>query len=455
MIRPLGLAECFGLATLLCGCAAYHALPLPHAPDLAASVAALRVVLPADPPGPQPRRIDVRKPLDLDAIGLLAILNDPDLASERGERGAAQAAVLQATLLPNPSMSLGYGALLGGPGTTSSYAASLTEDIAAIVAYRPRVRSAQARLAQVDADLLWREWQVAQKARLLALDIYWTDRSATLDRRELALVSDELATVKAATEAGNLDLKALSPLLAAKAAAEQALAAVRLAQLRNWQDLDALLGLMPDVRFAIALPRPLPQPPDIARRIADLPERRPDLVALRLGYRSSDENVRAAILGQFPAFSLGGSWSSDNSAVRSAGPTFTFDLPIFNRNQGEIAAARATRHLLHEQYQSRLDRAVGSIRGLTAQAQRLTADLVQARAASASAASLSSAAREAYAQGDLDQRSLTDFETTALDRQLEVIRLERSLGEDRITLAVELGIGLPNARIAPVARDGT
>ena len=83
--------------------------------------------------------------------------------------------------------------------------------------------AARAQLAQVRADLLWQAWQMAQKARVLALDIYFADRSVRLESDELGLVSDELRRVQQATAAGNLTLAALSPLLAAEAAAEQAL----------------------------------------------------------------------------------------------------------------------------------------------------------------------------------------------------------------------------------------
>ena len=62
------------------------------------------------------------------------------------------------------------------------------------------------------------------------------------------------------------------------------------------QALDALLGLEPDVRFAIAPPR-LALTPSLRPLIARLPQARPDLVALQLGYRSTEATVRAAILG--------------------------------------------------------------------------------------------------------------------------------------------------------------
>lgn len=426
-------------------CATYRALPLAEKPNLAASLLQLQQKLPV--PGNEVVNID--PPLNLNSIGLLAVLNDPELRSEWGQIDVAHAQLVQASLLPNPSANLSYGVLIGGPGTTASYAASLSEDIAALVTYHARVNVAEAHVAEVNAEQLWQEWQVAQKARLLALDLYWGHQAIDAQQHELEIVSAAYDKVRGATAAGNLDLAALSPLAAAKATAEQSLATQQLDELKSWQELDGLLGLAPDVRFAIATPQLPPMPSDVDRLVTGLPEQRPDLVALQLGYRSADEGVRAAILGQFPAFTLGGSWNSDNTAIRSAGPIATFELPIFNRNQGQIATSKATRLLLHEQYQARLDNAVAGIKGLMAQGAQLRATLAAARDAAASADTLARSARSAYAQGNLDQRAWTEYETTALQRRLEVIALERSLGEVEITLTVELGMGLPHARIVP------
>ena len=57
-------------------------------------------------------------------------------------------------------------------------------------------------------------------------------------------------------------------------------------------------------------------------------------------------------------------------------------------------------------------------------------------------------ARTAYAQGNFDLRSLTDYETTALERSVQVTAIKRQIGEDRIMIAVELGLDLPHMRIA-------
>jgi len=444
------LATVLSCGLLLSGCALYHPLPLARGPDLAGSLASLRTEVPATRPSEPPRRIAIDRPLAIDDIGLLAVLNDPGLRSEQGQTEVAQANLLQSSLLPNPSASVDYGELLGGAGGFApAWTASLTQDVKSILTYHTRKKSAKFQAQQVNADLLWQQWQVAQAARLLALDLYYGERSLDLSRRELGLLDQEVKDVRTATQAGNLDLTALAPLLTAKAGAEQAVASLGLTEMQNWQALDALLGLEPKMRFAIAAPSLPPLPANLAPLLVGLPDRRPDLVALQLGYRSADEDVRAAIISQFPALVLGGQWGQDTTNVRSAGPTATFDLPIFDRNQGQVAQTRATRLLLHEQYQSRLDDAFGTVTGLDAQVRRLTADVRSAGTAAAAAEMMSDSAQKAYAQGNMEQRSLADFETTALERRIEALALERSLGETEITLIVELGLGLPQARIVP------
>ncbi len=447
------LAAALGCTGLLGSCALYHPLPLAQSPDLVDQLSALRAGLPSRRPGGPPRRIATDRPLDIDSIGWLAVLNDPALRAQRGRMNLAQADLLQTSLLPNPSANLSWQALLAGTDFTSAWTASITEDVKAILTYHTRVKSAHYLMDQVNADLLWQQWQVAQNARLLALDIYWGGKALRLGRREMRLFDQEVRAVREAAAGGNLALTALAPLLAAQASAQQFLSSLELTQLQSWQQLDALLGLMPQVRFAIARPALPPPPARLETLVNELPERRPDLVALRLGYRSADEDVRTAIIGQFPAFVLGGAWGDDTANNRTVGPTATFDLPVFDRNQGQVARTRATRLMLHEQYQARLDRAVGTVRGLEVTIAHLRSDVRDARGAAAGAAQLSRAAQQAYSQGNLDQRSLADYETTALQREIEAMALERSLGEARIAMTIELGLGLPRTRIAPLANS--
>ncbi len=433
-------------AALLSACAAYHPPPLPTTPNLHSDIAQLDAHVPA-PEGAAQEFIDLSRPLTPGQIGALAVLNSPDLRASEGARAVAQAQLLQSSLLPNPSGTITWEALLGGPGTGPSWAVSLTEDINALVTYHARVRSARLLADQVDADQLWQQWQVAQQARLLAVDLYWDNQAIAITHRERALLDSETDNVRRAVEANSLDYTALSPLLATQATLEQSLVTLRAAQLTGWQGLDALLGLRADVRFALAAPDTLPGVRDVDALIASLARRRPDLIALQLGCRSADQSIRAALLGRFPKFVLGPIWEQDTTNIRSAGPTATFDLPVFDRNQGQIAIARATRGQLQQQYQARLDAAVGQIRGLLALEQRTAQDLRDARAASGAAEQLASAAQQAYRDGNIDLRALTDFQSAALERDLEITTLARTLAETEVSVAVDLGIGLPTTNL--------
>lgn len=164
-------------------------------------------------------------------------------------------------------------------------------------------------------------------------------------------------------QAGNATLATVAPDIAAVQSARTQLADLQRLQLSRRHQLAALLGLAPDVPIPLVDRADLPRlDPDLIRRdLPDLPNRRPDLIALRLGYRAADAKVRAAILAQFPNLTFGVSGGSDNSNVRNVGPSISLELPIFDRNQGNIAIERATRQQLQDQYTARLAAAEGAV----------------------------------------------------------------------------------------------
>ncbi|MGH7048685.1 MAG: TolC family protein [Stellaceae bacterium] len=430
----------------LAGCATYHAAPLANGPDLANGLEQLATEVPAGP-GRPPYQINVTRPLTIDEIGLLAMLNDPELKVEFGTMDEARAELVQAELLPNPVASISYGAIVSGGGA-ASIAGSLAESFAAILTHSATVKSAEARFHEVDAEQAWREWQVAQKARQIALDVSSADVSIALAEREQRMMANEVSAVRRAMSEGGTSMEDLSPLAKATAIVDQTVMKLRLEQLKSWQALDGLLGLDSNVRFAIAPPRLGPVPGHIEPLMAAMPDRRPDLAALRLAYGSADEDVWAAILGQFPGLTVGGSYNSDTTGAITAGPNFNFALPIFDRNQGQVGKAVATREQVWAKYQASLDDSVATVHGLIAQIHQLSGDLARTSRAAADARTLAATAHQAYSRSDLDQRTLTDYETAALERDLDVVAIHRQIDEDKIYLAVELGLGLPEMRIA-------
>ncbi|HEV2163160.1 MAG TPA: TolC family protein [Stellaceae bacterium] len=435
----VGLAV--GLAAGLAGCSTYTPVPLPERANLVSNLNQLNLAIPSQ------AKVDPTKPLTPDQVGLVAVLNDPELASQRAKIEQAHADELDASILPNPSVTLGDAFLTYSPPAAGAIydalTASISQDIVSIITYGPRTAAAEARFKQVSTDAIWDEWQVAQKARMDAIAINAEDAEIKLRENDLAMLTSEIKEVEKATQAGNLDLTTTAPLLATLATDQHDLAAVQVQEVKDWQDLDSLLGLQPTARFAISEPEEVKVPDSIDPLIASLPHRRPDLIALQLGYEGAEQDARAAILAQFPAFALGAAGGSDTSGVVSVGPQVTFDLPIFNRNQAKVLNTKATREQLHAEYQSRLDDAEGTARSLLIQMRIAAKNLAGARKALTSAQSVLKSAETAYRQGNINQRDLTDFQSTARDREVDVIDYERQMQENALGLAVELGVGFP------------
>jgi len=163
---PCGRAGVLLATTLLItGCAGSPARELPSRPALRASVGELDRTMPYGPTIPADR------PLTPADLGLLAVQNSPDLRAARARRGVAQAQVIQAGLLPDPVLSGSYNVLLAGPAFANAIGATLTQDVSALVTLSARRRATRQAALQVDADLVWQEWQTISRAQTLAIDL--------------------------------------------------------------------------------------------------------------------------------------------------------------------------------------------------------------------------------------------------------------------------------------------
>jgi outer membrane protein TolC len=239
--------------------------------------------------------------------------------------------------------------------------------------------------------------------------------------------------------------------MAALAATDTALNTATQTLATDRDQLDALLGLRPGTALAVTLPPVAPLDPEVAARaIATLPERRPDLIALRFGYAQADARLRAAILTQFLPISLGASGGRDTSNVVSAGPQVTLTLPLFNHNRGGVALATATRAQLAAQFRASRASADAGAQALLARIPVLQQESATADAQAATAARIATQAQAAFAGGALDALSAATLQTAAADRQREAIALHGQLLTARLSLASLLGIGLPPLAASPL-----
>jgi len=432
-------AMTWALAALpaLAGCTSYRPLPLALDAQPQQSAAALRHAT-ALPPT-----------LSVDDVAVLAAENNPELIAARTQRGLARAQVLEAGLLPNPSLSVGYEFLISGLGTTNPITLAVGQDLRSLVTLSSKRRAARQSARAIDASLLWQEWQTIAKARLQAVDLIEGEQQRQGLQRELDVLLDRAARSRQALAGGDSTLPALLPELTAAADARAQLDALVRTQESRRRDLNLLLGLAPEA--------PLPLDPHIAltpidaqavkHSLEDLANRRPDLLALQLGYRSQEERVRAAILAQFPLFSLGVAGERDNTDIKSAGPSITLDLPVFERNQGNIAIERATRAQLHEEFSARLISARSEVLALLADQQLQQQQLAGKRVQLAELGEAAQRAESAFRAGDLDERSYIDVRSSDSAKNQEVLAMEQLLLEQQIAIATLIGAGLPAASL--------
>ncbi|MGH6985807.1 MAG: TolC family protein [Caulobacteraceae bacterium] len=418
----------------LVGCAHYRARPLASEPNLAAGPADLKVDVSQLHLAPlAPHRFDPAAGLDPTDVAILAVLNSPDLKAKRAAAGVAAAQAFSAGLLPDPQLSASIDVPDHPASATTAWALIPAIDVLSLVTRPASRNAAKDAQKQADLDLLWSEWSTAQQARTLAVTILADEAKGVLLARIDGDLSVRLSASTAAWRRGDLPSSTFSADQAAKIDADSQLGVVRAAERTSRGELNALIGLAPNVRLDLVLGAPAAPPSPVAvnadlRRVA---RRRPDLLALQAGYHSQDADLRRAILAQFPLISLGYNRQQDNTGILSNGLAATLVIPIFNRNRGDIRIQEATREKLAEEYQARLDQTVANVTKARAE---LDADEVQAAKLAAELPSLErtmNSAEPRYAHGDISSDQYLALEEA-------VLRDEASLADLRLASRLAL-----------------
>lgn len=439
--RLRALAPCAAL--LLAGCAVYHPLPLDASRGVT-RVADLRVPA-SSMPTPELRGypFDPSDGLDVTEVAMLAVANSPQLRIQRDQAGVARAQAFAAGLLPDPQVSYARDRpdARNPPGTTTAISRGIALDLGNLVTRSARVRAARAGAREVDLDLLWSEWQAIAQARTLFDRVGFLRASVARLQREQAALAPIQASIGRALAAGDLDAASASVgLNAASDVAGQLATAQQQLNLAE-HDLHTLLGL--DVSVPLDLKGPPftvdPDGREVQRALADMPRRRPDLLALQAGYRAQDARLRAAILAQFPAITVGFTRARDNSDISSHGLSLGLSLPLFDGNRGNVAIERATRQQLHDAYSARLLADRNDVQQLAAD---LTTLHARRSALAAHAAQLAATRADAdgnYAAGRLDWPTYLAIRASSLAADTALLTLEENLHATAIALDALVG----------------
>ena len=438
---------------LLIGCAPYQPKPLtPQTVDAALalpdqnaiSISAERLQHPIVKPMP----IDLARGLSPDEAAVLAVIVNPGLRAERARRAQSAAQLLQAGILPNPALTAGLELPYDNASADSftGYNLGLEWEVTSLITHQAKVQAARAEDASVQLDVAWKEWQIAEAAKTAAYDLIALDAALKAAKQADARQAQGLRLIRRAVEAHQ---KTLLDLSASEAAAQDAHAVVLTGEHDLQHQLSAsyrAIGLLPGssipLRRDIALPSRL-DPPSVDDLLDGLENRRLDLLALKQGYESEDQTLRAAILAQFPKLSFGFSAARDPSDVHSIGLGVSMDLPIFDRNQGTIASETATRQKLFDEYAQRVFEARWEIVTAVEDIRATNTQIADAEAALPGLQKFLDVYREALDKGNADFLSYQAAHTALIQKQLAVVKLKQQLIDDWITLEIAAGQYLP------------
>lgn len=310
---PLRPSVC-ALALILSAsaCATYESAPL----DPSAILSDLRAVsipdrLPVRSPGTadeseEPsegeaaQAFDATDGLSLEELITLGVTFNPGLAASRAEIDVTDAQLVQAGLLPDPT--IGWDLNEGNLQV-------------ALPLLRPDERDARqevagGRRAQARGELLRAEWRLARDVNLATLELLGVRHRALLNA-ELERVADH--TQEFFERAQSLGAATgLEREMAAIQAADTRLRTVRLQVEERLaeQALNALLGLPPESRLtlepSVVLPAAVSRPTSSAQELTERALRvRPDLQALLAAYQQAEGELWLAVAQQWPLLSIG------------------------------------------------------------------------------------------------------------------------------------------------------
>jgi outer membrane protein, heavy metal efflux system len=407
---------------LLGGCATYHPEPLPDSTDLASQV---------DLPKTREENLSVPSDryLSLTQVAVLAVCNNPDLKARRKQLGVKRAQLFSEGLLPDPQLSASLDHPTGNaPDTVNAFGLGLNYDIVPLINRGARLDSARQEEQQWRLQLLWQEWQVSQQARSLAVNLVAERQQIALLQKMKDLYQQRYQRSFKAVSRGDLtldvagtDLTALLDTLSQINQVQQSINDTRHA-------LNLLMGLTAEAPIEVRLPPP-PEPVDVQTvhaLLETLPQRRPDLLALQAGYQSQEAKVRAAILSQFPSFSIGITRARDTGSVYTTGFNIGLNLPFFSRNRGAIAIERATREQLRQEYQARIDQAAVEVDKLAHLQAIVAGQQAQLNEYLPTLEKLVQRGRSAYNKGDIGALTFINMENTWIGKRLEQIGLDQT-----------------------------
>jgi cobalt-zinc-cadmium efflux system outer membrane protein len=286
----------------------------------------------------------LRDPLTVASAVQIALMNNQDLQAAFGEAGIAQADVIDAVTIPNPSVDFDV-QFPAVDSAMSRYGWVIAQDFVQLI-----MAPLKKRIAQAELDTL--KLRLADQALELAANVKIAYFTCQADQQLLSRLKLIQETNAAALDLSQKQFAAGNTTEFSLLQAQSTYSQGRLdianaeADLRAQREaLNRLLGLWgADTDWKIdAELMPVPEFDFSTKRLESL------AVAQRLDLRAADRDLTNTIsaLGltksyrALPALKMGFSGERDIDGALNLGPSVSFEIPIFNQGQSRIARGEA------------------------------------------------------------------------------------------------------------------
>jgi cobalt-zinc-cadmium efflux system outer membrane protein len=274
------------------------------------------------------------------------IEHNPDLSAYAFVLRAQDARIQQSQLRPNPTLNASVDNALGTGATRGLQSAEITLGLSQWIDLGP-VRSQRVAIAQSGREVLEVEGEI-RRLDLLAETVrrfvtlaslqeshQLTHLAVELAERTLEVVEARVTAARSPLAEGDRAAVALERALIADRHAEHELAAARIELAAMWGSEE------PDFEIAMADLFILPAIADLASLRQSL-EGSPDITRYFSEHRLRDSELRLAMASRRAGFEVGaGITRLQDTRDTALMLSFSMPLPVFDRNEGGIAEARA------------------------------------------------------------------------------------------------------------------
>ena len=273
------------------------------------------------------------------------------LIAERYNIDMAQAQVLQAKLFENPVISLEQNVYnrLNGKYFDFGKEGEAVVEIEQVI-HLAGQRNKQVRLEKINKEIA--EYQFEEVMRTLRqelnekfVEVYFLSKSIAIYEKEVNSLQVLLGGMKIQQEKGNISLMEISRLESMLFSLKKEKNERENDLLTTREELNLLLNLPEDTQVQLSLDEEVLQQLDLSQlSFADLKaiiNERPDQKIARSTVNASRANLKLQKSMAFPEFSVKGNYDRVGNFINDYFAIgISLSVPIFNRNQGNIKAAR-------------------------------------------------------------------------------------------------------------------